>query len=216
MITQPKPLPTANAPQEGFVLIVGLVILGLLTMLALSGMRDSTMQEKMAGASRDSGLASQASPFRPPSRHFVMRKTVLQAQPPDAPLMSPTMRIFLKTMRPFPNTTTYLMPLPGPPLTHRGIQPSLREFPPKGKAMPQTGSITSSAKQAPSLATVVLRIKLLWRETTWRPAPETQALRRPKPSMKSRHAVRAKVARVNQSCAFTIETEYPLQSRGLR
>jgi len=60
MITQPKPLPTANAPQEGFVLIVGLVILGLLTMLALSGMRDSTLQEKMAGASRASGLAFQA------------------------------------------------------------------------------------------------------------------------------------------------------------
>ena len=60
MITQPKPMPTANAPQEGFVLIVGLVILGLLTMLALSGMRDSTIQEKMAGASRDSGLAFQA------------------------------------------------------------------------------------------------------------------------------------------------------------
>ena len=60
MITQPKPLPTTNAPQEGFVLIVGLVILGLLTMLALSAMRDTTMQEKMAGASRDSGLAFQA------------------------------------------------------------------------------------------------------------------------------------------------------------
>ena len=60
MITQPKPMPTANAPQEGFVLIVGLVILGLLTMLALSGMRDSTIQEKMAGASRESGLAFQA------------------------------------------------------------------------------------------------------------------------------------------------------------
>ena len=60
MIAQPKPLPTTNAPQEGFVLIVGLVILGLLTMLALSSMRDTTMQEKMAGASRDSGLAFQA------------------------------------------------------------------------------------------------------------------------------------------------------------
>ena len=60
MITQPKPLPTTNAPQEGFVLIVGLVILGLLTMLALSSMRDTTMQEKMAGASRASGLAFQA------------------------------------------------------------------------------------------------------------------------------------------------------------
>ena len=60
MMTQPKPLPTTNAPQEGFVLIVGLVILGLLTMLALSSMRDTTMQEKMAGASRDSGLAFQA------------------------------------------------------------------------------------------------------------------------------------------------------------
>jgi len=60
MITQPKPLPATNAPQEGFVLIVGLVILGLLTMLALSSMRDTTMQEKMAGASRDSGLAFQA------------------------------------------------------------------------------------------------------------------------------------------------------------
>ena len=59
-MTQPKPLPTMNAPQEGFVLIVGLVILGLLTMLALSSMRDTTMQEKMAGASRDSGLAFQA------------------------------------------------------------------------------------------------------------------------------------------------------------
>ena len=59
MITQPKPLPTANAPQEGFVLIVGLVILGLLTMLALSGMRDSTIQEKMAGASRASFIAFQ-------------------------------------------------------------------------------------------------------------------------------------------------------------
>ena len=60
MITQPTPLPPTNAPQEGFVLIVGLVILGLLTMLALSSMRDTTMQEKMAGASRDSGLAFQA------------------------------------------------------------------------------------------------------------------------------------------------------------
>ena len=60
MITQPKLLPTANAPQEGFVLIVGLVILGLLTMLALSGMRDSTIQEKMAGASRASFIAFQA------------------------------------------------------------------------------------------------------------------------------------------------------------
>ena len=60
MIVQPNPLPTTNAPQEGFVLIVGLVILGLLTMLALSSMRDTTMQEKMAGASRDSGLAFQA------------------------------------------------------------------------------------------------------------------------------------------------------------
>ena len=60
MMIQPKPLPTTNAPQEGFVLIVGLVILGLLTMLALSSMRDTTMQEKMAGASRDSGLAFQA------------------------------------------------------------------------------------------------------------------------------------------------------------
>ena len=59
-MTPPKPLPTTNAPQEGFVLIVGLVILGLLTMLALSSMRDTTMQEKMAGASRDSGLAFQA------------------------------------------------------------------------------------------------------------------------------------------------------------
>ena len=48
MITQPNPLPTTNAPQEGFVLIVGLVILGLLTMLALSSMRDTTMQEKEA------------------------------------------------------------------------------------------------------------------------------------------------------------------------
>ena len=60
MITQPNPLPTTDTPQEGFVLIVGLVILGLLTMLALSSMRDTTMQEKMAGASRDSGLAFQA------------------------------------------------------------------------------------------------------------------------------------------------------------
>ena len=60
MIAQPNPLPTTNAPQEGFVLIVGLVILGLLTMLALSAMRDTTMQEKMAGASRASGLAFQA------------------------------------------------------------------------------------------------------------------------------------------------------------
>jgi len=60
MIAQPNPLPTTHAPQEGFVLIVGLVILGLLTMLALSSMRDTTMQEKMAGASRESGLAFQA------------------------------------------------------------------------------------------------------------------------------------------------------------
>jgi Tfp pilus assembly protein PilX len=60
MISQPSSLPTTDTPQEGFVLIVGLVILGLLTMLALSGMRDTTMQEKMAGASRDSGLAFQA------------------------------------------------------------------------------------------------------------------------------------------------------------
>ena len=60
MIAQPNPWPTPNARQEGFVLIVGLVILGLLTMLALSSMRDTTLQDKMAGASRDSGLAFQA------------------------------------------------------------------------------------------------------------------------------------------------------------
>ena len=148
---------------------------------------------------------------RPPSRPFVMRKTVLQAQLPDAPLMPPTMHIFLKTMRPSPNTTTYLMPLPGTPLTPRWLQPRWPESLRKG-------SNTSSAKQALSLATVtvVLRNKLLWGETTWGEARGRQALRRPKPSMKSRHAVRAKVARVNQSCAFTIETEHPLQSTGLR
>ena len=46
--------------QRGFVLIVGLVILGLLTMIAISGMKDTVVQERMAGASRDTGQAFQA------------------------------------------------------------------------------------------------------------------------------------------------------------
>ena len=149
MIAQPKPLPTTDAPQEGFVLIVGLVILGLLTMLALSSMRDTPMQEKRAGASRDSGLAFQAAESALRDAENCITGTTANC----AFMLPPTMRILTKTMPPSQSTTPYLMPPPGSPMTRRGIQPTLREFPPKRKAIPRTGSITSSARQARSLAT---------------------------------------------------------------
>lgn len=54
-------MPFVNArKQQGVVLIVGLVMLLLLTIVGLAGVRDSTMQEKMAGGLRDKQVAFQA------------------------------------------------------------------------------------------------------------------------------------------------------------
>jgi len=57
------PTPTANptAPgQRGSVLLISLVVLLVLTLLGLSGMRSTVLEEKMAGNMRDSELAFQA------------------------------------------------------------------------------------------------------------------------------------------------------------
>lgn len=47
-------------PQQGSVLIVALIMLLLLTMIGLASMRDTSLQEAMAGNTRDSSLALQA------------------------------------------------------------------------------------------------------------------------------------------------------------
>ena len=46
--------------QQGSALLVSLIILVVMTLLGLSGMRTSVMEEKMAGNMRDSELAFQA------------------------------------------------------------------------------------------------------------------------------------------------------------
>ena len=197
MIAQPKPLPTTNAPQEGFVLIVGLVILGLLTMLALSSMRDTTMQEKMAGASRDSGLAFQAAESALRDAENCITGTTagcaFDAAANDAHFAQ-NATDFPKHNNLFNANTWAAIDPPG------GNQPPLPEFPPKGKAMPRTGSITSSARQAPLAAT---RAAWMWVFVAI-VAPQQQS---PKQSMKSPLVVRAPAARVNRSCAFTFDSK---------
>lgn len=47
-------------PQQGSVLIIALIMLLLLTMIGLASMRDTSLQEAMAGNTRDSNLALQA------------------------------------------------------------------------------------------------------------------------------------------------------------
>lgn len=51
----------ASKQQQGAVLIVALIMLLLLTIIGLSSMRGTSMQESMAGNMRDSNLALQAS-----------------------------------------------------------------------------------------------------------------------------------------------------------
>jgi len=58
-IMQPKPK-FRPSPQQGSALLVSLIILVVMTLLGLSGMRTSVMEEKMAGNMRDSELAFQA------------------------------------------------------------------------------------------------------------------------------------------------------------
>lgn len=53
--------PTHGYKQQGAVLIVALIILLLLTIIGLSSMRGTVLQENMAGNMRDSNLALQAS-----------------------------------------------------------------------------------------------------------------------------------------------------------
>ena len=189
MIAQPKPLPTTNAPQEGFVLIVGLVILGLLTMLALSSMRDTTMQEKMAGASRASGLAFQAA-------ESALRDAEKCLKDDAACKFDVTNKAhFAQDDATFPKHNTLFDAATWVAYDPPGMQPSLRES-------PRTGSITSSARQAPlAAARVALKSVLA--------AMVTAQQQSPKQSMKSPRAVPAPAARVNRSCAFTIETECP-------
>lgn len=55
------PIPTTPAArQHGTVLVVSLIMLLLLTMLGLSSMRGTTLEERMAGNMRDQNLAFQA------------------------------------------------------------------------------------------------------------------------------------------------------------
>ena len=46
--------------QQGWVLVVGLVILVMLTMLSMGLMKTTRLEEKMAGATRDMNLSFQA------------------------------------------------------------------------------------------------------------------------------------------------------------
>lgn len=54
------PLKAFAKPQRGSVLLIALIMLLLLTMIGLASMRDTSLQEAMAGNTRDSSLALQA------------------------------------------------------------------------------------------------------------------------------------------------------------
>lgn len=57
MIRQPN---LTSKRQRGAVLLIALIMLLLLTIIGMAGMRDTNMQEKMAGNLRDQNLAFQA------------------------------------------------------------------------------------------------------------------------------------------------------------
>ncbi len=55
-----SPSPTMHATQRGAVLIVSLIFLLLLTLIGTAAMRTTTLQERMAGNTRDINLSFQA------------------------------------------------------------------------------------------------------------------------------------------------------------
>jgi type IV pilus assembly protein PilX len=57
-----RPTPP-QAAQQGVVLIVALVMLVLITMISISAVRSSTMEERMAGGARDRNKAFQAAEY---------------------------------------------------------------------------------------------------------------------------------------------------------
>ena len=86
---------TPAPKQRGAVLIVALIMLLLLTIIGLSSMRDTSLQENMAGNMRDSNLALQASEaaLRQGEEEVVSRfmaGTLSEFQPKveDAPVVS--------------------------------------------------------------------------------------------------------------------------------
>ncbi len=60
MQTTHRPAPSARGNQSGAVLIVGLILLLVMTMLGLTAMQTTSLEERMAGNMRDRGIAFQA------------------------------------------------------------------------------------------------------------------------------------------------------------
>ncbi|MCK0506287.1 pilus assembly PilX family protein [Aromatoleum anaerobium] len=60
IMTHPLSPPVPVPRQRGVVLVISLIMLLLLTMLGVSGMRGTTLEERMAGNMRDQNLAFQA------------------------------------------------------------------------------------------------------------------------------------------------------------
>lgn len=61
MITQIKAISCSPKKQQGVVLAVGLIMLLLMTLIGITGMQTTTLQEKMTGNFRDRNLAFQSS-----------------------------------------------------------------------------------------------------------------------------------------------------------
>ena len=55
-----RPTCSPHAQQRGAVLIVGIIFLLIMTMLGITAMQTTTLEERMAGNTRDRGLAFQA------------------------------------------------------------------------------------------------------------------------------------------------------------
>nr|WP_087145775.1 PilX N-terminal domain-containing pilus assembly protein [Crenothrix polyspora] len=60
MKTQRKHISVSHKNQSGVILVVSLIILLLLTLISLTGMQTTSLEEKMAGNMRDKNLAFQA------------------------------------------------------------------------------------------------------------------------------------------------------------
>lgn len=79
-------------PQRGSVLLVGLILLLIITMLSLTAIRTTSMQERMSGNMRERGVAFQAAEIALRQAEAPLRKNVsFTVSPPTAGYYEPSM-----------------------------------------------------------------------------------------------------------------------------
>lgn len=113
MIRQPN-LTTKH--QRGAVLLIALIMLLLLTIIGMAGMRDTNMQEKMAGNLRDQNLAFQAAEagLRFAEQQAKGSYATLSAMTDNTTTAAATYSAFPEGVAAKPTYTITKLPHPGP------------------------------------------------------------------------------------------------------